>query len=429
MKLHEYQAKALLAAYGVPVPEGGVAGTAQEAKEMASRLSQRAQESLQHLRDQAGSAAKQPDQAGQQAKEIVPRLGPDVRAAAAQVVERAVVKAQVHAGGRGKAGGVKVAEGSSAVQSIATSLLGKLLVTIQTGPRGAPVNQVLVEETIDVDRELYLSIATDGGRRRPVVIASAAGGVEIEEVARDDPGQILQEIVDPAIGFQPFQGRRLARGIGLPTDLVRPFVDIIAKCYQAYMDKDCSLIEINPLVITKDQKLLALDAKVTIDDDALFRHPQEAKLADPTQDDPLEVEAGKYDISYVKLEGNVGCMVNGAGLAMATMDTIQFSGARPANFLDVGGGATEEKVAQAITIMLSDAQVERVLVNIFGGILRCDIAARGIVSAYKDAQRHPPLVVRMLGTNAEEGRTILAESGLPITQVHTLQEAATAIAG
>ena len=252
--------------------------------------------------------------------------------------------------------------------------------------------------------------------------------MEIEEVARTDPGQILQEVVDPAIGFQPFQGRRLAMGLDLPPALVRSFVELVTNCYKAYMEKDCSMIEVNPLVVTAEGTLLALDAKISIDDDALFRRREEGQLHDPSQDEPLEAEAAKYDIAYVKLDGNVGCMVNGAGLAMATMDTIQAAGAEPANFLDVGGGASEEKVAQAIAIMLSDSQVERVLVNIFGGILRCDIAARGIVAAYGQVQRQPPLVVRMLGTNVDEGKAILADSGLPITQVNTLQEAAQAIA-
>ena len=380
MRLHEFQAKALLAGYGVPVPKGEVVTSAFEAREAASRLE-----------------------------------------------GRIVVKAQVHAGGRGKAGGVKLVNGPEEAEGAAESLLGRPLVTAQTGPRGALVNQVLVEEVVGVERELYLSITTDGGRRKPVVIASSAGGTDIEEVATTDPDKILQEVVDPAIGLQPFQGRRLAYGAGVPSGLVRAFADLAGKCYQLYVEKDCSLVEINPLVVTTDERLLALDAKVTIEDDALFRHQQEAELYDPTQDDPLEVEAAKYDISYVKLDGNVGCMVNGAGLAMATMDTIEGAGSGPANFLDVGGGASEEKVAQAMTIMLSDLQVEKVLVNIFGGILRCDVAARGIVAAYQGADRRPPLVVRMLGTNVEEGKAILGESGLPIVQVDTLEQASQAI--
>jgi succinyl-CoA synthetase beta subunit len=333
----------------------------------------------------------------------------------------------VHAGGRGKAGGVKVGNTSEDVGAIATSLLGTMLVTVQTGPQGVPVNQVLVEQTVDLEREIYLSITTDGGQRRPVIIASTEGGMEIEEVAVNQPEKILQEAVDPAIGFQPFQGRRLAQGLSMPPELVRPFITLVNNCYRAYMDTDCSLIEINPLVVTKDGQLMALDAKVAIDDDALFRHREEAKLADPRQDDPLEVEATKHDIAYVKLDGNVGCMVNGAGLAMATMDTVKSAGAEPANFLDVGGGATEEKVSKAISIMLSDPKVERVLVNIFGGILRCDIAARGIADAYGSATRKPPLVIRMLGTNAEEGKAVLSASGLPITLANTLPEAAQAI--
>jgi succinyl-CoA synthetase beta subunit len=381
MKLHEYQAKALLATYGVPVPEGSVATSVQEAKDAAERLG-----------------------------------------------GRAVVKAQVHAGGRGKAGGVKLADSPAEAGFITGSLLGTNLVTPQTGPKGAPVHQVLVEQPVDTDRELYLSITTDGGRRRPVVIASTAGGMEIEEVARTSPGLILLEAVDPVTGFQPFQGRRLAVGLGLTGALVRPFSDLVAHCYRAYVEKDCSMIEINPLVVTKDGALLALDAKLSIDDDALFRNAPEAALRDTHQDDPLEVVAAEYGISYVKLDGNVGCMVNGAGLAMATMDTVKAAGAEPANFLDVGGGASDEKVAKAIAIMLSDPQVERVLVNIFGGILRCDIAARGIVAAYQEAKRRPSLVVRMLGTNVDEGKAILNDSGLQLTQVDTMQEAAQAIA-
>jgi succinyl-CoA synthetase beta subunit len=380
MKLHEYQAKAILATYGVPVPQSIVAGTPQEAK-----------------------------------------------AAAAKLGGRVVVKAQVHAGGRGKAGGVKVAANADDAAAIAKELIGTTLITFQTGPQGAPVHQVLVEQTVDVERELYLSITTDGGRKRPVVIASTEGGMEIEEVAQKEPEKVLQEPVDPAIGIQPFQGRRIAYSLGLPAGLVRPLNDIVTACYQAYMDKDCSLIEINPLVVTKDGKLLALDAKMTIDDDALFRHPDETKLRDKSQEDRLEVEASESGIAYVKLDGTVGCMVNGAGLAMATMDTIKAAGAEPANFLDVGGGANEEKVAQAITLMLSDPNVETVLVNVFGGILRCDVVARGVVMAYKEATRKPPLVARLLGTNVPEGKKVFEESGLNVKLVNTLQEVAQAV--
>ncbi len=382
MKLHEYQAKQLLAAYGVPVPENYVASSGAEAAAAAERLG-----------------------------------------------GRGVVKAQVHAGGRGKAGGVKVAATPAEAAQIAEGLIGSTLVTFQTGPQGIPVHQVLVEQTMDIERELYLSITTDGGRRRPVVIASAAGGMEIEEVAQTEPEKVLTEPIDPAIGFQPFQGRRLAAGLGLPPALIRPFSSLVDACYRAYVEKDSGMIEINPLVLTSDGQMLALDAKMDLDDDALYRHKPEAELRDTSQDDSLEVEASEAGIAYVKLDGNVGCMVNGAGLAMATMDIVKFAGAEPANFLDVGGGAAEEKISHAILLMLSDPNVEKVLVNIFGGILRCDIAARGIVDAYGRADRQPPLVVRMLGTNVDEGKQILAESGLAATMVDTLEEAAAAIKG
>ena len=382
MKLHEYQAKQLLAAYGVPVPENYVASSGAEAAAAAERLG-----------------------------------------------GRGVVKAQVHAGGRGKAGGVKVAATPAEAARIAEGLIGSTLVTFQTGPQGIPVHQVLVEQTMDIERELYLSITTDGSRRRPVVIASASGGMEIEEVAQTEPEKVLTEPIDPAIGFRPFQGRRLAAGLGLPPALIRPFSSLVDACYRAYVEKDAGMIEINPLVLTSDGQMLALDAKMDLDDDALYRHKPEAELRDTSQDDPLEVEASEAGIAYVKLDGNVGCMVNGAGLAMATMDIVKFAGAEPANFLDVGGGAAEEKISHAILLMLSDPNVEKVLVNIFGGILRCDIAARGIVDAYGRADRQPPLVVRMLGTNVDEGKQILAESGLAATMVDTLEEAAAAIKG
>lgn len=380
MKLHEYQAKQLLAGYGVAVPENYVASNGAEAREAAEKLG-----------------------------------------------GKAVVKAQVHAGGRGKAGGVKVTADPTEASEFADKLIGTTLVTFQTGPQGAPIHKVLVEQTMEIDRELYLSITTDGGRRRPVVIASASGGMEIEEVAQTNPELVFTEPVDPAIGFQPFQGRRLAGQLDIPAALVRTFSSLVDACYRAYMDLDCSMIEINPLVLTGDQKLLALDAKVSVDDDSLFRHKAEAQLRDPSQEDELEVKASEAEIAYVKLDGNVGCMVNGAGLAMATMDTVKFAGAEPANFLDVGGGAAEEKISHAILLMLSDPNVEKVLVNIFGGILRCDIAARGIVDAYSKAERRPPLVVRMLGTNVDQGKDILAESGLGATMVDTLEEAALAI--
>ena len=382
MKLHEYQAKALLARFGVPVPEGTVASNGSEAAEATNAL--------------GGTS---------------------------------VVKAQVHAGGRGKAGGVKVVTSPEEASTFADSLIGTTLVTFQTGPAGAPVHQVLVEQTMDIEREIYLSITTDGGRKRPVVIASSEGGMEIEEVAQNEPEKVFTEPIDPAVGFQPFQGRRIAGFLGLPPEQVRPFNALVDACYRAYMDNDASMIEINPLVLTKDGKMLALDAKVSIDDDAMFRHKADAELRDKSQEDPLEVAASEADIAYVKLDGNVGCMVNGAGLAMATMDIVKFAGAEPANFLDVGGGADEAKISHAILLMLSDPNVTKVLVNIFGGILRCDIMARGLVDAYEKADRQPELVVRMLGTNVDEGKQILTDSSLTLTLVDTLQEAAAAISG
>ncbi|MDA1174446.1 MAG: ADP-forming succinate--CoA ligase subunit beta [Chloroflexi bacterium] len=380
MKLHEYQAKALLAEFGVPVPEGSVASNAAEAIEATKKL--------------GGTS---------------------------------VVKAQVHAGGRGKAGGVKVVSSPEEAGAFAESLIGTTLVTFQTGPAGAPVHQVLCEQTMDIEREIYLSITTDGGRKRPVIIASSEGGMEIEEVAQNEPEKVFTEPIDPAIGFQPYQGRKIAGALNLPPEQVRPFVALVDACYRAYMDTDSSMIEINPLVLTKDGKMLALDAKMSIDDDAMFRHKPLASLRDTSQEDPLEVQASEADIAYVKLDGNVGCMVNGAGLAMATMDTVKFAGAEPANFLDVGGGAGEEKISHAILLMLSDPNVTKVLVNIFGGILRCDIAARGLVDAYGKADRRPPLIVRLLGTNVDEGKKILADSDLELTLVDTLEEAAAAI--
>ena len=282
---------------------------------------------------------------------------------------------------------------------------------------------------MEIERELYLSVTTDGSRRRPVVIASASGGVEIEEIAQTEPEKVLTEPVDPVVGFRPYQGRRLAAGLGLPPALVRPFSALVEACCRAYDEKDATMIEINPLALTAGGELLTLDAKISLDDDALFRHPAEAALRDPSQDDPLEAEAAEAGIAYVKLDGSVGCMVNGAGLAMATMDIVKFAGAAPANFLDVGGGAGEEKISRAILLMLSDPNVEKALVNIFGGILRCDAAARGVVDAYGKADRRPPLVARMLGTNADEGKAILAQSGLNAAMADTLQEAAAAVKG
>ena len=381
MKLHEYQAKVILQQRGVPVPKGEVAETPPEAQAIAQRLG-----------------------------------------------GRAVVKAQVHAGGRGKAGGVQTAGTAQQAGEIAKKLIGSRLVTFQTGPEGVPVHKVLVEETLDIAQELYFSITTDGAARRTVVIASSSGGVEIEEVASRSPEKVLRVTVDPVIGLQPFQTRKLAYGMGLPASLVRAFADLAQRCYQVFVAHDCSLLEINPLIVSRDDRLLALDAKLNLDDDALFRHPDLQALHDPEQEDPLEREASRFDIAYVRLDGDVGCMVNGAGLAMATMDIIKATRAGPANFLDVGGGASEERVEQAFSLLLLDPNVKRVLVNIFGGILRCDVAARGIVAACARQKVNVPIVVRMLGTNVDEGRQILKESGLSISLATTLSEAAQLVA-
>ena len=381
MKIHEYQAKDIFSRYGIPIPEGRVAYTPEEAAEIAVELG-----------------------------------------------GRAVVKAQVHAGGRGKAGGIKVVASPEEAAAAADALIGTSLVTFQTGPEGSPIRSVLVEEVVDVQTELYVGMAIDGAAEGIVVIASAAGGMEIEEVAETAPEKIIRVAVDPVLGLQPFQGRKLAYGLGVPDSLNRPVAGLMASLHKLFEDNDCSLVEINPLGVTTDGRVLAMDAKINIDDDAMFRQRTAAELRDIEQEDPLEVEAGKYDINYVKLDGDVGCIVNGAGLAMATMDVTHAAGASPANFLDIGGGADEEKVARSLQIVLSDANVRKVLVNIFGGILRCDVAARGFVLA---SERVPdkmrPMVVRMLGTNADEGRDILANSGLDVTLVNNLGEAATAI--
>jgi succinyl-CoA synthetase beta subunit len=380
MKVHEYQAKAILSEYGIPVPKSGVASTHEEA--------------LQIAHDMGGSA---------------------------------VVKAQIHAGGRGMAGGVKSVSSPQEAESVAKGLLGQRLVTHQTGPEGAPVNCVLLEEPVQIAKEYYLAIVIDSGARCPVIMASEAGGVEIEEVAANASEKILRSNVDPVIGLQPFQCRNLAYGLNLPADLIRPASTLIANLYKLFESNDCSLAEINPLAITADGQLMALDAKLNFDDDALPRHPKIQELRDVDQEDPLEVEASKFGIAYVKLDGDVGCMVNGAGLAMATMDSISMADAMPANFLDVGGGATEEQVAQAFKLLLSDSQVKRILVNVFGGILRCDVAARGIVAACQETEVRVPIVVRMLGTNADEGKDILNKSDLGVTLVNDLNEAATMI--
>ena len=381
MKIHEYQAKELFAKYGIPVPNG--------------------------------RAASNPDQAG---------------LAAAEIGGRAVIKAQVHAGGRGRAGGIQVVNSPQEAQACATQLFSRNLVTAQTGPNGAPVHQVLVEEPAAIARELYLAITIDRVHRRPVIIASASGGVDIEETAASNPQAIATEAIDPVLGLMPFQIRRLTARLQLDPELARSAAQVMTSLYRLLVEADCSLVEINPLVVTSDGNLVALDAKVNLEDDALFRHPDLKDLADPSQENELENRASNMDVAYVKLDGNVGCLVNGAGLAMATMDVIAARGTTAANFLDVGGGASVEKVADAVKIILDDSDVDRVLVNIFGGILRCDIAAEGIVKAYGEKGSRLPMVVRMLGTNVDQGKSTLRDSGLPVTLVDTLTEAADAIA-
>ncbi len=381
MKVHEYQAKTILSRAGVPVPEGRVAMTSQEARQIA---------------DDLGGTS--------------------------------VVKAQVHAGGRGKAGGIRVVSSSAEAEQAAASMLGTRLVTFQTGPEGLPVKAVLVEEALEVGRELYVGVVIDGAAEGAVVMASEAGGMDIEDVAERTPEKVLRIGVDPMLGLQPYQGRELAYGLNVDPEFVRPMAETMGNLYKVFDDDDCSLVEINPLAITVDGRILAADAKLCFDDDALFRHPDLDNLRDPEQEDALEAQAQQFGVSYVKLDGDVGCIVNGAGLAMATMDITGEAGAAPANFLDVGGSADEGKVASALKIILSDPSVTSILVNIFGGILRCDIVARGILRA-AEAMPHavPPMVVRMLGTNAQQGRTLLAESSLDVILVNDLTEAAEAI--
>ncbi len=380
MKVHEHQAKAIFARYGIPVPRGSVVTTPQEARQAAANLG------------------------GQ-----------------------AVLKAQVHAGGRGKAGGVKVVRSPAEAERTAGSLLGRNLVTHQTDARGVPVHSLLVEELADIRQELYLAITIDRGFRGPVMLASAAGGMEIEEVAASRPQDIHTEPIEPVLGLMPYQTRRVAARLQLAPALHRPAAQLMTALYRIFTECDCSLVEINPLVVTGDNRLVALDGKMDVEGDALFRHADLRELRDRAQEDPLEAEAVDQGIAYVKLDGQVGCLVNGAGLAMATLDVTNAAGAPPANFLDVGGGADDEKAAKAVGIILSDPAVNRVLVNIFGGILRCDVAARGIVLAYQRKGSRLPLVVRMLGTNVEEGKEILRRSGLNVTFADTLGEVARAI--
>ena len=376
MKIHEYQAKELLAHYGVPIPKGGVARTPREAREIAE-----------------------------------------------QIGGRVVIKAQIHGGGRGKAGGVKTAEIPGEAEEIAAALLGTRLVTHQTGPEGLPVNAVLIEEAVDVERELYLSVLIDTSEKVPLMMASEAGGMEIEEVATKSPGRILRQYIDPATGLLPYQCRNLAYGMNLAPEYIRPATQTMASMYQLFIEKDCSLVEINPLVIATG-RLLGLDAKVGFDDNGLSRQPEVAQLRDTSQEDPLDVEAANLGVNYVRLDGNIGCMVNGAGLAMATMDLVKQMGGEPANFLDIGGGASEDQATGALKILLSDPKVKAAWVNIFGGILRCDLVARAIIRAVKEEGLKVPFVVRMNGTNLEEGVQLLKESGLDIVFESNLAEAA-----
>ena len=377
MKIHEYQAKAILAKYDVPVPRGGVAFSVEEARAVAEKI--------------GGSV---------------------------------VVKAQIHAGGRGKGGGVKIARDASEAAALAQKMLGMTLVTHQTGPEGRVVKRLLIEETLPIERELYLGIVLDRAQARPVFMASAAGGVEIEEVAAKSPELILKESFLPGRGLVAFQARKLAFGMGVPADSVNSAVQAMTALARAYVAVDASLAEINPFILTKDGKVYALDAKFNLDDNALYRHKDLLELRDLNEEDPLEVEASKYGLNYIKLDGNVGCMVNGAGLAMATMDIIQYAGGRPANFLDVGGGATAEQVKNAFRILLSDRNVKAVLINIFGGILRCDRLATGVVDAARDLSIKVPIVIRMEGTNVELGRKILTESGFNFTVAKDMRDAA-----
>ncbi len=373
MKIHEYQAKAVLRGFAVPVPNGEVADTPAEAREIAQRL--------------AG---------------------------------RVVVKAQVHAGGRGKAGGVKLADDPAGAEAAARQILGMMLKTPQTPPEGIKVLKVLVEDASPIAAELYLSITLDRARGTHVVMASPAGGMEIEEVAAAHPEKIIREWADPALGLQPFQARNLAFGLGLTGDQFRAGVALIVNLFRVYLDKDCSLAEINPLVITRDGRVLALDAKLNFDDSALFRHPEIVALRDINEETLLDVEASKHGLNYIKLDGNVGCMVNGAGLAMATMDIIKLAGGEPANFLDVGGGASPEQIENAFRILSSDPGVKAVFINVFGGILRCDRLAEGLIAAIKKLGLKMPVVVRMEGTNVEVGRKMLVDSGLNFTSAEDM---------
>ena len=378
MKIHEYQGKELLKKFGVPVPRGIVARSIEEAYHAAKEL-------------------------------------------ATPVV---VVKAQIHAGGRGKGGGVKLAKSPEEAKKIAGEILGMNLITHQTGPDGQQVRVLLIEEGLPIDKEFYLGIVLDRASGRPVFMASAAGGMDIEEVAAKTPEQIFKETIDPAVGFRSFQARKLAFALGIPAALVNQAAKFMQSLYTAYEQMDASLLEINPFLLTKDERLIALDAKVNFDDNAMFRHKEFLDLRDLNEEEPLEIEASKFDLNYIKLDGNIACMVNGAGLAMATMDIIKLAGGEPANFLDVGGGASQERVEAAFRILLADENVKAVLINIFGGIVRCDMVARGVVAAAKNLGIQVPVVVRLEGTNVEEGQRVIRDSGLNFTVAKGMKDAA-----
>jgi succinyl-CoA synthetase beta subunit len=381
MKIHEYQAKAILKKYGVAVPRGEMAETREEAEAAAKNLFS------------AGATG-------------------------------VVVKAQIHAGGRGKGGGVKIAKSVQEAGDLAARMLGMTLITHQTGPEGRVVRRLLIEETLPIEKELYIGILVDRGEGKPVFMASAAGGMDIEQVAAERPEAILKEYVNPGMGLEAFQARKIAFQLGLKPQLVNQAVQFMTGLYKVFEGTDGSLLEINPFITTTDGRLFALDAKINFDDNALFRHPDLRELRDITEEDPLEVEASKYSLNYIKLDGNVGCMVNGAGLAMATMDIIKYAGGMPANFLDVGGGANAEQVTHAFEILLSDKNVKAVLINIFGGILRVDTLATGVVEAAKKTHIQLPIVLRLEGTNVEAGRQILKDSGLNFTVAETMKDAA-----
>ncbi|HEY5649631.1 MAG TPA: ADP-forming succinate--CoA ligase subunit beta [Nitrospiria bacterium] len=378
MNIHEFQAKELFAKYGIPGPRGRAVETPEKARQWAAELD-------------------------------APLF---------------VVKAQIHAGGRGKAGGVKLTKDQMEVEGLARDLLGKNLVTHQTGPEGRKVQRVLIEEGLPIEHELYLSLLVDRTSGWPIFVASRAGGMEIEEVAEETPEKILKQVIDPSIEFQAFHGRQLVFGLELEKEVQGQFIKLLSNLYRLFIEKGAALIEINPLVITKDKKLVALDGKVSFDDNALFRNPDIQEYRDLSEEDPLEVRASEHGLNYVTLDGEIGCMVNGAGLAMATMDTIKLAGSFPANFLDVGGGASKETVKQAFTILTSDPNVKGVFINIFGGIVRCDRIAGGVIDAAKEVGVSVPLVVRLDGTNAEEARKMLTESGLNLVVAKTLWEGA-----